>query len=58
MTTSKLQAMDCKFSGRYITSALEQAQQGKLCWEYEDIPGTIFANFFLTRAGYMHLGYT
>ena len=46
------------FSHRYVTSALEQAEQGKLYRENKDVPGTIFANFFLTRAGYMHLGYT
>jgi len=45
------------FSHRYVTSALEQAEQGKLYRENKDVPGTIFANFFLTRAGYMHLGY-
>jgi Dyp-type peroxidase family len=45
------------FSHRYVTSALEQAEQGKLYRENKDVPGTIFANFFLTRAGYMRLGY-
>ena len=46
------------FSHRYVTSALEQAEQAKLFRQNKDVPGTIFANFFLTRAGYMHLGYT
>ena len=46
------------FTHRYVTSALEQAEQAKLYRHNKDVPGTIFANFFLTRAGYMHLGYT
>jgi deferrochelatase/peroxidase EfeB len=46
------------FSYRYVTSALEQAEQAKLYRHNKDVPGTIFANFFLTKAGYIHLGYT
>lgn len=51
------------FSHKYVTSALEQAKQGKQYRQNQevpgkDIPGKVFANFFLTRAGYMHLGYT
>lgn len=45
------------FSHRYVDSALEQAKQGKLYRNKENVPGKLFANFFLTRAGYMHLGY-
>jgi len=45
------------FSHRYVTSALDQAEQAKLYRENQDVPGKLFANFFLTRAGYMHLGY-
>ena len=46
------------FTHKYVTSALEQAEQGKLYRQNKDVPGKIFANFFLTRAGYMHLRYT
>ncbi|WP_392480872.1 Dyp-type peroxidase [Nostoc sp. C110] len=45
------------FTHRYVTSALEQAEQGKLYRQKKDVPGKLFANFFLTRAGYMHLEY-
>ncbi|MDB9306407.1 MULTISPECIES: Dyp-type peroxidase [Cyanophyceae] len=46
------------FSHMYVNSALEQAEQAKLYRHNKDVPGKLFANFFLTRAGYMHLGYT
>ncbi|WP_375496619.1 Dyp-type peroxidase [uncultured Nostoc sp.] len=46
------------FTYRYVTSALEQAEQGKLYRQKKDVPGKLFANFFLTKAGYIHLGYT
>ena len=51
------------FSHKYVTSALEQAKQGKRYRQNQEVPGKdlpakVFANFFLTRAGYMHLGYT
>ncbi|MEO1374991.1 MAG: hypothetical protein AAFW70_11860 [Cyanobacteria bacterium J06635_10] len=46
------------FSQRYVTSALEQAKQTMLHRLEKDVPGGLFANFFLTRAGYMHLGYS
>lgn len=46
-----------RFSHRYVTSALEQAEQAKLYRQNKDVPGKLFANFFLTSAGYLHLGY-
>lgn len=51
------------FSHKYVTSALEQAKQGKRYRQNQevpakDVPAQVFASFFLTRAGYMHLGYT
>jgi len=51
------------FSHKYVTSALEQAKQGKRYRQNQEVPGKdvpakVFASFFLTRAGYMHLGYT
>ena len=51
------------FSHRYVTSALEQAKQAKQYRQNQEVPGKdvpakVFASFFLTRAGYMHLGYT
>jgi Dyp-type peroxidase family len=45
------------FTHKYVTSALAQAEEAKQYRQNKDVPGKIFANFFLTRAGYMHLGY-
>lgn len=46
------------FSHKYVYSALEQAKQGKIYRNKETVGiKPLFANFFLTRAGYMHLGY-
>ncbi|XZN99664.1 MAG: RICIN domain-containing protein [Microcoleus sp.] len=45
------------FTHRYVDSALQQAEQAKLHRHKKNVPGKLFANFFLTRAGYMHLGY-
>ncbi|MFP5273651.1 Dyp-type peroxidase [Coleofasciculus sp.] len=44
------------FSHKYVTSALAQAEQAKQHRQYEG-EGQLFGNFFLTRAGYMYLGY-
>ncbi|MGH8003088.1 MAG: Dyp-type peroxidase [Brasilonema sp.] len=44
------------FAENYVTSALEQAEQRELFRKQDAGYGTLFANFFLTRAGYMYLG--
>ncbi len=44
------------FTHQYVTSALAQAEQAKRLRHYEG-EGQLFGNFFLTRAGYMYLGY-
>ncbi len=46
-----------KFAHKYVTSALAQAEEAKLYRQNKDVPGKIFANFFLTYAGYRYLGY-
>lgn len=46
------------FTHKYVTSALAQAQQAKELRQNKDVPGKIFANFFLTQAGYTYLGYS
>ena len=45
------------FAHKYVTSALAQAEDTKLYRQNKDVPGKIFANFFLTYAGYAYLGY-
>ena len=45
------------FAHKYVTSALAQAEETKLYRQNKDVPGKIFANFFLTQAGYVYLGY-
>lgn len=45
------------FTHRYVTSALQQAEEAKQFRENKNVPGKIFANFFLTSAGYEYLGY-
>ncbi|MEG4499832.1 Dyp-type peroxidase [Microcoleus sp. F10-C6] len=45
------------FAHKYVTSALAQAEETKLYRQNKDVPGKIFANFFLTQAGYIYLGY-
>jgi Dyp-type peroxidase family len=45
------------FTHRYVTSALEQAEEAKQFRQNKNVPGKIFANFFLTSAGYEYLGY-
>ena len=45
------------FTHRYVTSALAQAQEAKEFRQNKNVPGKIFANFFLTKAGYEYLGY-
>ncbi len=44
------------FTHQYVTSALAQAEQAKQHRHHER-EGQLFGNFFLTRAGYMYLGY-
>jgi len=44
------------FTHKYVTSALSQAEQAKQHRQNEG-EGKLFGNFFLTRAGYMYLGY-
>lgn len=43
------------FTHKYVTSALAQAEQAKRYRQYGE--SNLFGNFFLTRAGYMYLGY-
>jgi Dyp-type peroxidase family len=43
------------FTHKYVTSALAQAEQSKRYRLYGE--SNLFGNFFLTRAGYMYLGY-
>lgn len=45
------------FAHKYVTSALAQAEDTKLYRNNKDVPGKIFANLFLTYAGYAYLGY-
>jgi deferrochelatase/peroxidase EfeB len=45
------------FTHKYVTSALAQAEETKQYRQNKDVPGKIFGNFFLSRAGYMYLGY-
>lgn len=45
------------FAHKYVTSALAQAEETKLYRQNKDVPGKIFANFFLTYPGYVYLGY-
>lgn len=44
------------FTQTYVTSAKQQADEA-LRYRQEEIPGEIFANFFLTRKGYEALGF-
>ena len=44
------------FTHKYVTSALAQAEQAKQ-HRHNEGEGKLFGNFFLTRAGYMYLGY-
>jgi Dyp-type peroxidase family len=44
-----------EFTHTYVTSALKQAEQAKQ-FRQDKEHGKLFANFFLTRAGYMYLG--
>ena len=43
------------FTHKYVTSALAQAEQATQYRQYGE--SQLFGNFFLTRAGYMYLGY-
>ena len=44
------------FAQQYITSAKQQSDDAQRYRE-ENIPGGLFANFFLSMSGYLHLGF-
>ncbi len=46
-----------KFTHKYITSALAQAEDGKRYRQNQTVPSKIFGNLFFTAAGYQYLGY-